>query len=107
MDLVPPPREQDPPDAPTGSEREPAHGGHDRLAHRLKQVAKGDEVAFTAEPKIDGLSLSLRYENGALVLLGMDETNVDWTLKLALKAHRDAVAGPDAAEHAPVGAARG
>ena len=45
MDLVPPPREQDPPDAPTGSEREPAHGGHDRLAHRLKQVAKGDEVA--------------------------------------------------------------
>ena len=62
MDLVPPPREQDPPDAPTGSEREPAHGGHDRLAHRLKQVAKGDEVAFTAvydetAPRLHGLVL--------------------------------------------------
>ena len=62
MDLVPPPREQDPPDAPTGSEREPAHGGHDRLAHRLKQVAKGDEVAFAAvydetAPRLHGLVL--------------------------------------------------
>ena len=62
MDLVPPPREQDPPDAPTGSEREPAHGGHDRLAHRLKQVAKGDEAAFAAvydetAPRLHGLVL--------------------------------------------------
>lgn len=34
-----------------------------------KYLGLGDEapLAFTAEPKIDGLSLSLRYENGALV----------------------------------------
>lgn len=62
MDLVPPPREQDPPDARTASEREPAHGGHDRLAHRLKQVAKGDEAAFAAvydetAPRLHGLVL--------------------------------------------------
>jgi DNA ligase (NAD+) len=34
---------------------------------RYLGLAGGDPLPFTAEPKIDGLSLSLRYENGALV----------------------------------------
>jgi DNA ligase (NAD+) len=38
----------------------------DRI-RRFLRLADGEEIAFSAEPKIDGLSMSLRYEDGELV----------------------------------------
>ena len=38
-----------------------------RFVARYLGLAEGTDLFYTAEPKIDGLSLSLRYENGHLV----------------------------------------
>ncbi|WP_210092340.1 NAD-dependent DNA ligase LigA [Ruegeria sp. HKCCSP346] len=39
----------------------------DRSIRKYLGLGAGESLAYTAEPKIDGLSLSLRYENGQLV----------------------------------------
>ncbi|MBY6065477.1 NAD-dependent DNA ligase LigA [Leisingera aquaemixtae] len=39
----------------------------DRSIRKYLGLSPADALSFTAEPKIDGLSLSLRYENGALI----------------------------------------
>mgnify|MGYP001946020546 CR=1 FL=1 len=39
----------------------------DTRVRKFLGLREGDALAYTAEPKIDGLSLSLRYVNGALV----------------------------------------
>ncbi len=38
----------------------------DKRVRRFLGLGEGDALAFTAEPKIDGLSLNLRYEQGVL-----------------------------------------
>jgi len=50
---------------------------------RYLRLPEAEEIALTAEPKIDGLSCSLRYESGALVLAatrGDGATGEDVTL---------------------------
>lgn len=64
MYLVPPPSEQDLPDDHDVSDRDPARGAVDQLAERLRQVAKGDEMAFAAlydetAPRVHGLVLRI------------------------------------------------
>ncbi len=39
----------------------------DRSVRKYLGMADGEPLSYTAEPKIDGLSLSIRYENGQLV----------------------------------------
>jgi DNA ligase (NAD+) len=79
------------PDSPSDQVGAPVSGQFDKVAHKVRMLSLGnafsDEdvlefdgrirrylgldskspLAYTAEPKIDGLSLSLRYENGDLM----------------------------------------
>lgn len=77
-------------DSPTDRVGAPASDGFSKITHAVRMLSlgnafndedvadfndrilrylgiEGQPIAYTAEPKIDGLSLSLRYENGALV----------------------------------------
>ncbi|MDP3319611.1 MAG: NAD-dependent DNA ligase LigA, partial [Bosea sp. (in: a-proteobacteria)] len=67
--------------------------------HRFLGRKDDEPIAFTAEPKIDGLSLSLRYENGALVhaaTRGDGEEGEDVTVNARTIAEiPQTLAGPD------------
>ncbi len=67
--------------------------------HRFLGRKDDEAIAFTAEPKIDGLSLSLRYEDGALIhaaTRGDGEEGEDVTVNARTIAEiPQALAGPD------------
>ncbi len=79
------------PDSPSDQVGAPVSAAFSKIEHKVRMLSLGnaftdedviefaarvrkylglrenDPIAFTAEPKIDGLSLSLRYENGTLI----------------------------------------
>ena len=79
------------PDSPSDQVGAPVSTAFSKIEHKVRMLSLGnaftdedvvefvarvrkylglrekDSIAFTAEPKIDGLSLSLRYENGTLI----------------------------------------
>src|SRR5690606_23678054 len=59
---------------------------YDRLVKRLATInADADAITFSAEPKLDGLAVSLRYEDGLLVQAatrGDGQTGEDITLNI-------------------------
>ena len=69
----------------------------DTRIRRFLRIAEGEELAFTAEPKIDGLSASLRYENGVLVTgatRGDGQTGENVTANLKTLGEIDKIEGP-------------